>query len=68
MYKVFQEWRVATDPTEKRFLHSMLENMQVDLDATRALVGGSDAGSDTPTDVEVRGGSGEDGSDGGDEE
>ena len=37
----------------------MLENMQVDLDAMRALVGGSDAGSDTP------GGGGEDGEDGG---
>ena len=57
MYKVFQEWKAATDLTEKRFLHSMLENMQVDLDATRALVGGSDAGSDTP------GGGGEDGGD-----
>ena len=60
MYKVFQEWRAATDPTEKRFLRSMLDNMQVDLDATRALMGGSDAGSDTPTDVEVPGGGGDD--------
>ena len=40
MYKVFQEWRAATDPTEKRFLRSMLDNMQVDFDATRALMGG----------------------------
>ena len=60
MYKVFQKWRAATDPMEKRFLQSMLENMQVDLDATRALVGGSDAGSDTSDD------GGEDG--GGDDE
>ena len=55
MFAVFQEWKAATDPTEKRFLYSMLENMRVDLDASRALVGGSDAGSDTP------GGGGEDG-------
>ena len=60
MYKVLQEWKAATDPTEKRFLHSMFENMRVYLDASRALVGGSDAGSDTP------GGGGEDG--GGDDE
>ena len=55
MYKVFQDWRAATDPTEKRFLHSMLESMLVDLDAVRAQRGGSDA-----TDVEVPGGGGDD--------
>ena len=43
----------------------MLDSMQVDLDATRALMGGSDAGSDA-TDVEVPGGSGNGGD--GDEE
>ena len=48
MFEVFQEWKAATDPTEKRFFYSMLENMRVDMDASRALVGGSDAGSDTP--------------------
>ena len=53
----FQDWRAATDPTEKRFLHSMLESMRVDLDAARAQLGGSDAGSDA-TDVEVPGGGG----------
>ena len=64
MYKVFQDWRAAT--TEKRFLHSMLESMRVDLDATRAQMGDSDAGSDA-TDVEVPGGSGN-GDEDGDEE
>ena len=62
MYKVFQEWRAATDPTEKRFLRSMLDSMQVYLDATRALMGGSNAGSDG-TDVEVPRGSGNGGED-----
>ena len=60
MYKVFQEWKIATDPTEKRFLHSMLENMRVDLDASRALVGGSDAGSDTPSGGDKDGGGDDD--------
>ena len=60
MYKVFQDWRTSTDPTEKSFLHSMLESMQVDLDAVKAQMGGSDAGSDA-TDVEVPGGGGDDG-------
>ena len=58
MYKLFQDWRATTDPTEKRFLHSMLESMRVDLDVARAQMGGSDA-----TDVEVPGGGGEDGGD-----
>ena len=66
MFAVFQEWKAATDPMEKRFLYSMLENMRLDLDASKALVGGLDAGSDTP------GGDGEDGGgedgDGDDEE
>ena len=48
MYKVFQDWKTATDPTEKMFLHSMLESMRVDLDTARAQMGGSDVGSDTP--------------------
>ena len=52
-------WRAATDPTEKMFLHSMLESMWVDLDAARAQMGGSDVGSDTP------GGGGGEGEDGG---
>ena len=65
MYMVFQDWRAATDPAEKRFLHSMLESMRVDLDAARAQIGGSDVGSDA-TDVEVPGGSGNGGEDGGD--
>ena len=60
MFVVFQEWKAATDPSEKRFLYSMLENRWVDLDASRALVG-ADTGSDTPG-----GGGGEDG--GGDNE
>ena len=64
MYKVFQDWRAATDPTEKSFLHSMLESMRVDLDTARAQMGGSDAGSDA-TDVEVLGGSANGGEDGG---
>ena len=40
MYKVLQDWRAATDPTEKMFLHSMLESIRVDLDAARAKMGG----------------------------
>ena len=67
MYKVFQDWRTATDPTEKMFLHSMRESMRVDLDVARARLGGSDVGSDT-----TGGGSGSGGGDGdgedGDEE
>ena len=47
MYKVFQDWRAATDPTEKMFLHSMLESMRVDLEIARARLAGSDVGSDT---------------------
>ena len=58
MYTVFNYWKAATDPVEKRFLHSMLESMQVDLDAARAQLGGSDMGSDA-TDVEVPGGGGD---------
>ena len=49
------------------FLHSMLESIRVDLDAARAQMGGSDAGSDA-TDVEVPGGSGNGGEDGGDDD
>ena len=48
----------------------MLESKQMDLDATRALMGGSDVGSNA-TDVEVPGGSGnggEDDDDGNDDE
>ena len=54
MYTVFQDWKAATDPMEKRFFHSMLESMRVDLDAARAQMGGLDA-----TDVEVPGGDGD---------
>ena len=64
MYKVFQDWKAAIDPMEKRFLHSMLESMRVDLDAARALLGGSGAG----LDVEVPGGGGNGGGGGGTKE
>ena len=47
MYKVFQDWRTATDPTEKMFLHEMLESMRVDLEIARARLASSDVGSDT---------------------
>ena len=43
---------------EKRFLHSMLESMRVDLDAATAQLGGSDAGSDA-ADLGVPGGGGD---------
>ena len=46
MHKILAESREATDPVEKRFLHSMLESMRVDLDTAAAQLGGSDAGSD----------------------
>ena len=46
MHKILAEWREATDPMEKRFLHSLLESMQVDLDVAAAQLGGSEAGSD----------------------
>ena len=59
MYKVFQEWKTATDPTEKMFLHEMLESMRVDLEIARARLAGSDVGSDT-----TGGGSGNGGGDG----
>ena len=48
---------------EKRFFHSMLESMRVDLDAAAAQLGESDAGSDA-ADLGVPGG----GDDGGDDD
>ena len=49
---------------EKRFLHSMLESMRVDLDAAAAQLGGSGAGSDVGG---AAGGSGDGGEDGDEE-
>ena len=43
MHKLIGEWRVATDPVEKRFLHDLLESIRVDLAAAAAEAGGSDA-------------------------
>ena len=60
MYKVLQEWRTATDPTEKMFLHEMLESMRVDLEIARARLAGSDVGSDTTGGGGSGGGGGED--------
>ena len=50
---------------EKRFLHSMLEIMRVNLDAAATQLGGLDAGSDAPN-LGVPGG-GKDGGDGDEE-
>ncbi|XP_047979066.1 E3 ubiquitin-protein ligase DZIP3-like [Salvia hispanica] len=63
MHKIFYEWKEATDPEEKKFLHSMLESMWVDLDTFAAQLGGSGAGSDAGG---AAGGSGDGGEDGGD--
>ena len=61
MYKVFQEWKNATDPTEKMFLHEMLESMRVDLEIARARLAGSDVGLDTTGGGSGSGGGGGDG-------
>ena len=47
MYKVFQDWRDATDPTEKRFIYEMLESMRDELEIERSRLGGSEVCSDT---------------------
>ena len=46
MHKIIGEWRAPTDPVENRFLHDLLESMQVDLAAAAVEAGGSDAASD----------------------